>query len=379
MEAAMKRGEEEEEEEDEEEEEWLLQSLHMYEALHAFELQAPTRVIEWALGKRVCVAGYECSGRNEILQLLPPPTLQAKENQGLCPQRDFKVECGGFSNRPVYNLKHVPDTSLLVTSGPPDSSLQVWQMAAEDSDVIQSVGAISTENGTDESWAKIATISARAPWVLHGSRLSSTRLTEVESQKEVYRAASSSSEELGSLAFLDANTAVLCSAAGRLCVADIRQRGPLQALLIPSAQLGCCWRAAAACCEPSSRPIACLSSAGQLVLMDVRKTSPCLASARCKVPASGASAEFLCVSWAPALEGCLAVSGFDGAVHVYDTRSWDGSGAEAQPLFVHRGHAFGGRPSVTAHAWHPQKPRTLLSAATDGSLHIWDWVQPPGS
>uniref|UniRef100_A0A8C9EUE4 WD repeat domain 73 n=1 Tax=Pavo cristatus TaxID=9049 RepID=A0A8C9EUE4_PAVCR len=58
----------------------------------------------------VCVAGYGCSGRNEILQLLPPPTLQAKESQGLCPERDFKVECGGFSNRPVYSLKHVPDT-----------------------------------------------------------------------------------------------------------------------------------------------------------------------------------------------------------------------------------------------------------------------------
>eukprot|EP00076_Gallus_gallus_P037172 XP_025002710.1 WD repeat-containing protein 73 isoform X1 [Gallus gallus] len=104
MEAAGERGEEEEEEE------WLLQSLHLYEALHAFELQAPTRVIEWALGKRVCVAGYGCAGRNEILQLLPPPALQAKESRGLCPERDFKVECGGFSNRPVYNLKHVPDT-----------------------------------------------------------------------------------------------------------------------------------------------------------------------------------------------------------------------------------------------------------------------------
>lgn len=65
---------------EEEEEEWLLQSLHLYEALHAFELQAPTRVIEWALGKRVCVAGYGCAGRNEILQLLPPPALQAKES-----------------------------------------------------------------------------------------------------------------------------------------------------------------------------------------------------------------------------------------------------------------------------------------------------------
>lgn len=380
MEAAGERGEEEEEEE----EEWLLQSLHLYEALHAFELQAPTRVIEWALGKRVCVAGYGCAGRNEILQLLPPPALQAKESRGLCPERDFKVECGGFSNRPVYNLKHVPDTSLLVTSGPPDSSLQLWQMSAEDSDVIKSVSAISTENSTGEGWAKIATISMRAPWVLHGSRLSSTQITEVESRKKVYVAASSSGEEqLSSLAFVDANTSLLCCTAGQLCVADIRQHSPLQAAPIPSAQRGQCWCMAvgrrALCSELSSQPIACLSSAGQLVLMDVRKASQCLASAKCRVPSSSCSAEFLSVSWAPALEGCLAVSGFDGTVHIYDTRSWDGSGCEAQPLFVHKGHAFGEHPWVTAHAWHPQKPRTVLSAATDGSLHIWDWVQPRGS
>nr|XP_038028552.1 WD repeat-containing protein 73 [Anas platyrhynchos] len=50
-------GEEEEDDEDEEEDEWLLSSLRLYEDLHTFELQAPTRVIEWALGNRVCVAG----------------------------------------------------------------------------------------------------------------------------------------------------------------------------------------------------------------------------------------------------------------------------------------------------------------------------------
>lgn len=53
-------------------------------------------------------------------------------------------------------------------------------------DVIKSVSAIPTENGTGEPWAKIATISARAPWVLHGSRLSSVQITEVESRKNVY-------------------------------------------------------------------------------------------------------------------------------------------------------------------------------------------------
>lgn len=29
---------------------------------------------------------------------------------------------------------------------------------------------------------------------------------------------------------------------------------------------------------------------------------------------------------------------------------------------------------VTTHSWHPWRPRTLLSAGTDGSLHVWDWV-----
>ncbi|XP_010072922.1 PREDICTED: WD repeat-containing protein 73, partial [Pterocles gutturalis] len=200
---------------------------------------------------------------------------------------------------------------LLVTSGPPDSSIQVWQVSAEDSDIIKPLSAIATENAAGQPWAKIATASARAPWILHGSRLDSVQITEVESRKNVYMAV-------------------------------------------------------------------CLSSGGHLTLTDVRKLSESLASAKCRVPSPSSGAEFLCVSWAPALEGCLAVSGFDGTVHVYDTQSWDSSGREAEPIFVHKGHAFGGDgdpPVVTAHTWHPQKPRTLLSAASDGSLHVWDWAE----
>ncbi|XP_038000494.1 WD repeat-containing protein 73 isoform X1 [Motacilla alba alba] len=372
--------------------EWLLQSLRLYRDLHTFELQAPTRLIEWARGNRVCVAGYGQSDGNEILQLIPPPTLLTKETQGLCPERDFKVECGGFSERPVYSLKYVPDTSLLVTSGPPDSSLQVWQVSAEDSDVIKSVSTIATENGTGQSWAKIATISARAPWVLHGSRLDRVQITEVESRKNVYTAgiqASQGSEELSNLAFLDCNMLLLCCATGRLCLADIRQpQSLMEAVSVPSAPCSEQWcmgtRHGAQGLETSSQPVARLSSRGLLALTDLRKTSEFLALAKVRVPSPGSGAEFLCVSWAPALEGYLAISGFDGTVHVYDTQSWDSSGREAEPIFVHKGHTFGGAggsrdpPLVTVHTWHLQKPRTLLSAASDGSLHVWDWVQPCG-
>ncbi|NWS09740.1 WDR73 protein, partial [Pachyramphus minor] len=355
-----------------------------YRDLHTFELQAPTRVIEWARGSRVGVAGYGQSGGNEILQLIPPPALQAKETQGLCPERDFKVECGGFSKRPVYSLKYVPDTSLLVTSGPPDSSLQVWQVSAEDSDVIKPVSTIATENTTGQPWAKIATISARGPWVLHGSTLDSVQITEVELRKNIYTAGSLGSEELAGLAFLDGSTVVLCCTRGRLCVADVRQpRGALRAVAAPAVPTGDRWCLGTACAAQGSAPgaqtVARLSSRGLLTLTDLRKASEPLASATARVPSPSSAAEFLCVSWAPVLQGCIAVSGFDGTVHVYDTQSWDSSGREAEPIFVHRGHALDGSGDpalVTVHTWHPHKPHTVLSAASDGSLHVWDWVQP---
>lgn len=92
------------------------------------------------------------------------------------------------------------------------------------------------------------------------------------------------------------------------------------------------------------------------------------------------------VSWAPALDDCFAVSGFSGSVQIYDASGWRTEQQEAQPLFEHRGHVVSSQPEggvpvlVTFHVWHPEQPRTLLSAASDGSVHVWDWVdQSAGS
>ncbi|KFV44827.1 WD repeat-containing protein 73, partial [Tyto alba] len=276
--------------------------------------------------------------------------------------------------------------SLLVTSGPPDNSLHIWQVSAEDTDVIKSVSALPTENGTGQPWAKIATISARAPWVLHGARLNSIQITEVESRKNVYMAGFCS-RSVPQESTVDCFSARNRVRRGLLCML-FRPQVPSESAAVPSALRGERWCMGVGRgpqgSASSSQPVARLSSRGHLTLTDIRKTSEPLASVKCRVPSPSSGAEFLCVSWAPALEGCLAVSGFDGTVHVYDAGSWDSSGREAEPIFVHRGHAFGGPgssknpPLVTAHTWHPQKPRTLLSAASDGSLHVWDWVQSCG-
>ncbi|XP_008121634.2 WD repeat-containing protein 73 [Anolis carolinensis] len=380
--------------EEEEEEEWLFESLRLYNDLHVFELQDPTRVIEWTGEKRVCVAGYGNGRRNEILQLVLPPRLCAKENQGLCPERDFKVEHGGFSDRPVFSLKHVPRTSLLLTSGPPDNALQVWRMEPDETDVMKPVTSIPTKPGGEDGWAKMATTSGKPSRVLHGTRTDNVQVTDIETKQTLFMAASVNSEGISTLAFLDEATALACSTKGQLFRADTRQASNLLTTVGQQPETSApgeqSWCAAVRRCQADASAtddplIARLSSSGRVVLTDLRDTANTLATAQCCGPTSGLhGADFLSVSFAPLLRGCLSVSGFDGTVRIYDTRHWDPlMPEEAKPLFLHKGHLLSGArdtetpPWVTAHTWHPSRPRTLLSAASDGSLHAWDWADPP--
>nr|XP_020647519.1 WD repeat-containing protein 73-like [Pogona vitticeps] len=333
-----------------------LLSFLRYNDLHTFELQDPTRVIEWIGEKSVCVAGYENPRRNEILQLLLPQRLCSKGNQGLCPERDFKVELGGFSDRPVYGLKHVPQTSLLVTSGPPDGALQVWRMEPEETGVIKPVTTIPPSQGDEHSFCmKMATTSSRAARVLHGLKMNNIQMTEVESQKTIFTAGSFSSCRLQKLWVIPRIPFPFSLPSGH----------PPVHLLDPPK------RTVTYLCLSLSAPGPGLPSAPP---MRIEFGSRRLCFSR-RVEA------LLAVSFAPLLEDHLAVS---GGTCSYETHQWDSATQEAQPTFLHKEHVFGGPggarepPLVTAHTWHPSKPRTLLSAASDGSLHVWDWADPQG-
>ncbi|XP_043843323.1 WD repeat-containing protein 73 [Dromiciops gliroides] len=362
---------------------WLVDSLRLYRDLHAFELQGPTRVLECTDNQGVYVAGCESQKRNELLHLLLPPKLCA-ENQGLCPERDFRVKHGGFSDKPIYNLKHVPETRLLVTSGPPSNSLQVWHVA-EDSDMIKAVSTIAVQGAKSSLWPKIAVLVSKGSSVLHGARVSDLHITELESQKTFCMSGGSDSEEeISSLQVLDADTFFFCCASGRLGVVDIRQKlGDSKGATWSPGPGGEWWCAAVQTGGQGPGPtIASLSSNGQLQLKDLRDLDHPVTTVQCPVSMPSPNWELLRVTWAPSLDGCLAISGFDGTVHIYDTTSWKTNGSRVEPLFVHKGHLFmdGNEKDmlslVTTHTWHPSKPRTLLSAAVDASLHVWDWMDP---
>ncbi|KAM4826031.1 integrator complex assembly factor WDR73 [Thomomys bottae] len=361
-------------------EDWLVESLRLYQDFHAFELSGATRVLEWVGDKGVLVAGYERQKKNEILHLLLPLRLSVKENQGLFPERDFTVRHGGFSDRSILALKHVPGTRLLVTSGRPGGRLQVWQ-TAEDSDVISAVSNIAVDEEEGRLWPRLAIVPSMAPSVLHGARLRGLKIIDLESGKTTYSSGVEDGEELSSLQALDADTFAFCCCSGRLGLVDTRQKWAPVEIPRPSPvseeQRWCAEVRAGD--QPS---IASLGSAGQLRLLDPRQLHCPVGSAQCPVSTPSPDPELLRVSWAPGLSNCLAISGFDGTVQVHDTSCWEPAGSLAEPVFTHRGHVClegsegDPAPLVTTHTWHPGKPRMVLSAAGDASLHVWDWVDP---
>ncbi|XP_040021059.2 integrator complex assembly factor WDR73 isoform X1 [Gasterosteus aculeatus] len=376
---------------------WFMESMKTYKDLHVYQLEDPTQVLEWTSGKSefikyrkyytsktsqckfktVCVAGFHPS-KNEILQLLLPRKLLADENKGLCAERDFKVVHGGFTDGPVRCLTHVPGTRCIVTNDGLTSDLQVWSVGGDDSDAIKLTGRVkgrSNQRRRSLPGAVCRVAATRSSQVLHGAASGDVRLTELTSGQVLYTLETDSDEPLSSLRFVgDAVFLAGCSN-GNVYVADTRTPAPPR-LHPPPTSPGdpALWQTEA---SPGGAVVR-LSACGRAVVSDTRSPGGAAGRARLEVPPGGRGPEGG-VSWAPALDGCIAVSGFGAAVRIYDTSAWPTEPRDVPPLFEHRGHAVSSQPAaaavlVTAHVWHPERPRTLLSAASDGSVHLWDWI-----
>lgn len=364
-----------------ESDDWFMESLNAYRDLHLFQLEHPTKVIEWMGDKSICVAGYT-GARSEILELLLPLKLYAGDNQGLCAERDFKVKHGGFSEEPVECLIHIPGTRCLVTSGN-SNTLQIWDIGGDDSDVIKMTRVINLKSPSAKG-SKITPGFTNSPTVLHGSCISDIQLTEIATGRVLHTVGKESSDSVSGLQFVNAFVFLICSTNGALLLGDTRDPSTCHYPLEES-NSGLRWsfglRSDSSQSEPSCCKVARLSSSGHMLLSDLRDLKSHFCQTQIKVPQSASKNHFMNISWAPVLDKYLSVSGFDGTVHIYNTNNWSTESSSPQPIFSHRGHKMSQEAKsstspavVTAHSWHPSRPKTLLSAATDGSLHVWDWV-----
>ncbi|KAK2909671.1 WD repeat-containing protein 73 isoform X2 [Channa argus] len=361
---------------------WFIDSLKMYKDLHVYQLEHPTQVIEWTSEKTVCVAGYT-PAKNEILELRLPMRLFAEENKGLCAERDFKVVHGGFTDGPVRCLTHIPGTRCVVTNDGLSSSLQVWDLGGDDSDVIRRTRSIEGRRRVSVGGSRIAAQLSTQPQVLHGAQSSDVLLTDLSSGQTLYKLETDSADPLSSLQFVGDSVFLVGCCNGNIYVSDTRTSEAPQ-FSPPPASSGksvLWWTDASSSPDLSSCRVIRLSSSGQAVVSDLRNPGKAVCQAQLDSETRCLSLGVQ-VSWAPALDDCIAVSGLSGAVQIYDTSLWKMEPQEAQLLFEHRGHVVSSQTQnhhdvfITSHVWHPVRPRTLLSAASDGSVHVWDWVDP---
>ncbi|CDQ93987.1 unnamed protein product [Oncorhynchus mykiss] len=176
------------------------------------------------------------------------------------------------------------------------SKLLVWDLGGGDCDVIKSTGDIQLK------------------------RASSDKADETDSP-----------DALSSLQFVSDTVFLACACNGDLYVGDTRKPSALQQT--PEREPNGVWTCSHQTHPPhgSPPPAKCLC----LILGNLRAP---LSKAQLDVQRKTTDNDFLKVTWAPALDNCLAVSGFDGMVQIYNTASWRPELVEFQPIFVHRGH-----------------------------------------
>ncbi|XP_053743497.1 WD repeat-containing protein 73 [Synchiropus splendidus] len=357
---------------------WFFDSLTKYQDLHMYQLEGPANVLEWTSPQTVCVAGQH-GNSSQILELQLPLKLLVEVNKGLCAERDFRVTCGAFTDAPVSGLKHVTGTRCVVTSGGQSSDLQLWDLSEEAGGSIKSTGSVPGVTRHSGGGNIKMAVRPCMPEVVHGAQSDDVVLSSLTTGKTLsHHVLAPAAELLASLHFVSQDVVLAACFNGSVYVMDTRASGPAQ---VHSQTAGDqWWTAVSAGSDLSSCELIQLSGSGLAVIWDLRSPPASKRHAQLDVQSISSDSEHVHVSWAPALDNTISVSGFGGNILIYDSSNWGAEPHHVRPQFEHRGHMVSNGLTtphsvmVTAHIWHTVRPRTLLSAASDGSAHLWDWI-----
>ncbi|XP_077987748.1 integrator complex assembly factor WDR73-like [Glandiceps talaboti] len=404
---------------------WMIKSMKSYRNLHMFELQHPTQVIEWINNDAICVAGCREGSRSEIIELvIPDKLIEDTQNEGCGKERDFKVRNGGFSHDAVYQLKHIPKSRVIVTSGPPDNSAITWQLGSENNDIIQETQTIKS-NLTSLHHCYLDTHCDRSDGFVMGAVLGDIQCVDVETGKSTYSIGIDSIERLCGIKLLDANTCVACcSESGDIHVIDMRSGSINQSNqsshkhsdqsesskdidnqsnpkidsgvmnINQSKQESKFWsfdvqktKTDTGCdtdmakkrkFDAEDRTIFRLNLEQHILVNDIRNLRDPLVTCRLDLP-DHVVKENISIQTSSCNAKYISISGINDKVYIYDVIDLKSTKAESvKPIFIHEGHmttASANQDTVVwTHTWHPWKEHLLMSAASDGSLHAWDWV-----
>lgn len=362
---------------DDSDDDWLFDSIRMYHNLFMYDLQHGITAMDWTDGTSLCIATSSDS-RHELAELTLPDKLlkSSQEEAGLIKNRDFHMNTGCYCPERVACLKHVPNSRVVATSPLTDQcTIQFWHLDTEDSDLIQNVSTV--KNLKDKGCPAHITPVPDTPDLMFGSHLDNLCVVDSSTGQIKHNSTGlQRHEKISSLGFTDGNSLVCCcQETGDLVTFDLREnftkiKDEHTNTLNNTTARECYWTSTV---KESS--LVTMSSSGHIQKLDPKDLSKAVSHVVTGL-ATTSDLRYLTINVSQKCDNTIYVSGFDSDVYVFDLNP--SAINNTKPIFTHQGHRrnatnSNNRLTTVTHILHPWQHDLVLSAATDGSLHAWQY------
>lgn len=372
---------------------WFFDSVKNYRNLFMYDLQHPVTCMDWVDDKSLVVA-TSSDFRNEILELSVPDKLLSNdlESAGLLKDRDFRQKNGGFSTCKICCIKHIPQSSKVCTSDETNTGIQVWEIGSNGTDLIKPVESLKSQHvdkSNKKCFAKIAVNENNPSCIVFGSSLNNLCCLDVEkgTTHEVIcdKAEFMETSVISEIKFIDQNALIsCCEKSGEIRFIDFREKQVKADNSRKSNSNPVCEKDSYWTMDITVDLVYRLSSAGSIVISDIRNGNDSILQEINTQHQSKTKDTEISIKASQQQQQKVSLSGFDGNVYIYDTQKspvHEFGYSFTEPIFNHQGHEKNCSDQSDiikslAHLWHPWKPGLIMSSASDGSLHAWEYCIP---
>ncbi|KAL4220251.1 WD repeat-containing protein [Mactra antiquata] len=291
---------------------------------------------------------------------------------------DFQVNTGGFPEKQIVDLKHLPDTRFCITAPKDSTSITLWEMGTTDTDLIQKHNTVTSVVSNNLCTYIDVCNDQTNKYIVFGSTLDNVTILDANNMKPIGDTSKSKDgDNISSLYLKSSNDVYICTNVGDIYHIDTRTS--FHPVICHQHQI--CNKNTHWTMDHLNNQSNCLlqvSSDFDACYYDIRSSKTYLkqldlyddhvsrtnnSSLHVKSSADGTK---------------FSINGLDGMVYIYNTLSLTLEDKILEPVFIHKGHVMNsetqtGSLYITSHLWHPWQQDLIISAASDCSLHAWQY------
>ncbi|XP_071441140.1 WD repeat-containing protein 73-like [Hetaerina americana] len=354
--------------EDNDEDEWYYDSIGRFHQLQMFDFDSPLTHVDFSEIDHICVAGKIRGDRQEIQEF----SLPEKSTTSAFESSDLKMKTGGFTTKPLFQMKCLRNQRKLVVSEHTLDGVSVYELGSEKSDYIRKVSEFSSDIqnplmavfekkvvfGSSSSNIHVANIDSNRVDPIFppdGSKISETKISDLNTWSDF------------SVGYCECQT-------GKVTLLDCRSLKSKSFSQFPVKSPGESSKRYSLSVQERGNLVGVLSSCGHVTIFDTRGDSELpVSEVEVCVDSSMQHGGSPLILFSPHRDDMFSVSSVSGGISVYRLE-----GSATKLVFSYDGHSRDcSRTNVfiTNHIWSPTHENLLYSSANDGSFHCWKFIE----